>query len=186
MRAFALPKWFGIATLVSFTLLPSASHADEAPIEPQKPADAAYWDVYLSGYAWHNRHSYSEKQLNKMNETTWGGGLGHSTRDARGNESAWYAVGIRDSNRRPQWMGGYTYQWMFSSAPDAGPELGAGLTAVVIRRHDWYHGRPFPALLPVVSLGTHTGKLIATYVPKLSEQKKKKGDVVLVMFKLAL
>jgi palmitoyl transferase len=190
MRAFASSMSFGLATLLSLGLLSAPSRADDisiaAPVSEAPPTSAdARWSVYVAGYAWHNRQSYSDKQLSKMNEKTWGGGVGRSTRDERGNESTWYAVGIRDSNRRPQWMAGYSYQWMFASKPDAGVEVGAGLTALVIRRHDWFHGRPFPAVLPVVSLGTHAAKLIATYVPHLSAPKKK-GDVVEVMIKFTL
>lgn len=186
MHTLASTRSFCTATLLSLTLLAApSSRAGEEAVDGQPSFDATRWDVYLSGYAWHNRHSYTDKQLKKLNEKAWGGGLGYSTRSERGNEQSWYAIGIRDSYNRPQWMAGYAYQWMFSAKPNEGLELGAGLSALLVRRHDWRDGRISPALLPVMSLGTRTGRLVATYVPRLSAAGKK-GDVLLVMFKLSL
>jgi palmitoyl transferase len=146
---------------------------------------SSYWDVYLSGYAYHDRDTYSKAQLRKMNELTWGGGLGRSFRNERGNEEGVYLMGIRDSNNRPQWMAGYQYKWMFPLKSHAGVEVGAGLTALVIRRHDWYDGRPFPAVLPIASIGNRAAQLVATYVPHLSARKKK-GNILSLMLKISM
>jgi len=145
---------------------------------------APYWDIYLSGYAHHDRSTYSDAQIRKLNETTWGGGMGRSFRNERGNEESVYAMVIRDSNNRPQWMAGYAYQWKFALKKASGLEVGAGLSGLIIRRHDWYNGRPFPAILPVASIGNRMGQLLMTYVPHLSDRKKK-GDILQVMFKLS-
>ena len=142
------------------------------------------WDIYLSGYAYHDRETYTRKQLDKMNENTWGGGFGRTLRNERGNDESVYAVLIRDSNNRPQWMAGYAYQWMFPLVSKKF-ELGAGLTGLLIRRHDWYEGRPFPAILPVASIGTPKAQLVATYVPHLS-LRKSKGNIVLLMLRMSL
>jgi lipid IVA palmitoyltransferase len=64
-----------------------------------------------------------------------------------------------------------------------GIEAGAGVTAAVIRRHDWYDGIPFPAVLPMASIGSRSVKLNAVYMPRISV-KKGKGDVVLLYLKL--
>lgn len=143
----------------------------------------ARWDVFLSGYAWHDRDTYTQKQLNKMNENTLGGGIGRSIRNERGNDEGVYVIRIRDSNERPQWMAGYVYQWVFPVVSKY--EVSAGLTALLIRRHDWFDGRPFPAVLPVASFGTHKAQLTATYVPHLS-MRKGKGNIVLLMLKMSL
>lgn len=146
---------------------------------------ASHWNLYLSGYSYHDRATYSQSQLRKMNEATWGGGLGHSMRTESGNEQSVYVMGIRDSNYRPQWMAGYAYEWMLPLKSDGGLELGAGLTVLVIRRHDWYDGRPFPAVLPMMSIGNRSAQLLATYVPHLSSHKKK-GDILSLMLKLSM
>jgi palmitoyl transferase len=153
--------------------------ADEA----DTPRDV-HWDVYMSGYAYHDRDTYTRKQLNKMNENTWGGGLGRTLRNERGNDESLYGVVIRDSNNRPQWMAGYAYQWMFPVVSKKF-EVGAGLTGLLIRRHDWYGGRPFPAVLPVASIGTPNAQLVATYVPHLS-MRNAKGNIVLLMLRMTL
>lgn len=151
-------------------------------VEGDAPGKAR-WDVYLSGYAWHDRDTYTQKQLNKMNENTWGGGIGRSLRNERGNDESVYLVGIRDSNERPQYMAGYAYQWVFPVV--AQYEASIGVTGLLIRRHDWFDGRPFPAVLPVFSVGTRKAQLTATYVPHLS-MRKAKGNIVLLMLKMSL
>jgi len=176
-------------------VLSNQAWADDAMAPPDNPfskvtaeeADAprdVHWDIYLSGYAYHDRDTYTRKQLNKMNENTWGGGLGRTLRNASGNDESVYAVAIRDSNNRPQYMAGYAYQWMFPVVSKKF-EVGAGLTGLLIRRHDWYGGRPFPAILPVASIGTPKAQLVATYVPHLS-MRKAKGNIVLLMLRMSL
>jgi palmitoyl transferase len=185
-----------IAPLLLAGLLPgAAAAAADAMALPENPFRTGiesasdeprdlHWDVYMSGYAYHDRDTYTRKQLNKMNENTWGGGLGRTLRNASGNDESLYAVGIRDSNNRPQWMAGYAYQWVFPVVSKKF-EVGAGLTGLLIRRHDWYDGRPFPAILPVASIGTRNAQLVATYVPHLS-MRQAKGNIVLLMLRMSL
>jgi hypothetical protein len=159
------------------------SHTLRLDIDAPKPTR---WDVYVTGYSYHDRDTYTKAQLNKMNEMTWGGGLGRTLRNERGNDESLYVIGMRDSNERAQWMAGYAYQWVFPvKSSFSNLELGAGLTGVIIRRQDWYDGRPFPAILPVFSVGTRAAQLLATYVPHLSARKKK-GNIVSVMLKFSL
>lgn len=145
---------------------------------------ATRWDVYLSGYAYHDRDTYTKNQLRKMNETTWGGGLGRTLRNERGNDESLYAIGIRDSNRHAQWMAGYAYQWVFPVKSSV--EVSAGLTGLLIRRQDWFNGRPFPAILPVASIGSRNARLMATYVPHLSVRNANKGNILQVMLQLSM
>ena len=163
--------------------LPENPFRAAAEASADEPRDL-HWDVYMSGYAYHDRETYTRKQLNKMNENTWGGGLGRTLRNARGNDESVYGVVIRDSNNRPQWMAGYAHQWMFPVVSKKF-EVGAGLTALLVRRHDWYNGRPFPAVLPVASIGTRDAQLVATYVPHLSARKAK-GNIVHLMLRMTL
>lgn len=141
----------------------------------------AGWDLYLSGYAIHSRSTYDSKRLRKLNEKTWGAGLGRTWRDRRGNESSLYLMAIRDSRRQRQWMAGYAHQWLWP-LKHTGLEAGIGLTAGIIRRQDWFNGRPFPALLPVASVGTERARLVATYVPHIPRGKGQ-GNVLLLQLK---
>jgi palmitoyl transferase len=200
MRTFLMARFFCAATSLLFALPVASCWAADtaaASAEPridtftrtlkldEDPPKSSYWDVFLSGYAYHDRDTYTKAQLRKMNETTWGGGIGRSMRNERGNEEGVYLMGIRDSNFRPQWMAGYQYKWMFPLKSRNHMELGAGLTALLIHRHDWYNGRPFPAVLPVASIGNRAAQLVATYVPRLSDRKKK-GNILSLMLKIPM
>lgn len=145
-------------------------------------AENGRWDVYLSGYAHHSRETYSDDRVRKLNEHAWGFGLGKTIRNEQGNDESLYALVIRDSHKNPQWSAGYAYQWIFPLG-GSGIEAGAGISAQLMRRDDWFKGWPFPAVLPVFSLGTREAKLMATYVPRISTRKGK-GDVVLLFAKL--
>ena len=146
------------------------------------------WDVTITGYAYHNPNTYTDNQLKALNDKAWGGGIGKVFRTNSGNDESIYAMVFRDSANYLQWSAGYAYQWIFPVA-STGLELGAGLTAALISRHDVYNSVPFPALLPLVSIGSRNIKIMATYVPPISVNKgngkKSKGDLGLVFVKFA-
>ncbi|MFC0253163.1 hypothetical protein [Massilia consociata] len=183
------------AFAASLLAMPATAHANgiAAPDNPFAGlfAEAAnapknvQWDVYMTGYAHHGRSTYTGKQISKMNEQTLGAGLGRTLRDKRGNDESLYVIGMRDSHERAQWMAGYAYQWIFP-VKHTSMEVGMGFSALMIRRHDWHGGRPFPAVLPVASIGKRDAQLLATYVPRISNNSKTKGDILLVMLKMAL
>lgn len=173
-------------------------HAQQLPIPGGKPAaekglfvaaidhgsnivERGSWDLYLSGYAHHSRDTYSQKRLQKLNENAWGIGLGKTIRNERGNDESLYALVIRDSNRNHQWSAGYAHQWIFPLG-STGLEAGAGLSAGLLQRKDWFDGVPFPAVLPTFSLGSGAFKLMGTYVPRISTRKGK-GDVLFLFAK---
>lgn len=173
--------------------IPSSAQSSEKPVLAEM-TDAVQktlssintegkWDIYLSGYAHHSRESYSHRRLRRLNEQAWGIGFGKTTRNPSGNDESLYAMAIRDSNENLQWSAGYSHQWVFPLA-DTGLEVGAGLSALLISRKDWFDRVPFPAILPVFSIGTQHLKLTATYVPRISTRKGK-GDVTLVVLKYA-
>lgn len=144
-------------------------------------AQRGSWDLYLSGHAHHSRDTYGHKRLRKLNEDAWGVGVGKTMRDADGNDASLYALVIRDSNRNPQWSAGYAYQWIFPLGA-TGIEAGAGPSAGFIQRRDWFGGAPFPAILPMFSLGAGSFKLMGTYVPRMSARRGK-GDVLFLFAK---
>jgi hypothetical protein len=137
--------------------------------------------VYLSGWAHHGRDTYSLQQLNQLNEKSWGGGYGRTYRNASGNDESLFLMGISDSHKQPQFMGGYAYEWVYPIA-DTGLEAGLGYTAMLMSRQDYFNGVPFPIALPLASVGTKSTKLMASYVPRLS-QNKGNGDVLFVFLR---
>ena len=142
------------------------------------------WDVLVSGYAHHSRDTYGHKRRARLNEKAWGGGFGKTQRNASGNDESLFAAAIMDSNRNLQFSAGYAHQWIFPLA-STGVEAGVGVSAMMIRREDWFDGFPFPAVLPVFSLGTKKIKLASIYVPRVSTRKGK-GDVLLLYLKFTL
>jgi len=144
-------------------------------------SDQGDWDLYLSGYAYHSRSTYSRKRIQRLNEKAWGIGFGKTLRNDSGNDESLYAIVIRDSLYKPQWAAGYTYEWIFPLA-ESGLEAGLGFTAAIMRRCDWANGNPFPAVLPVASFGTRKARVEMTFVPRLSTGKGK-GNILLFVAK---
>ncbi|WP_211462616.1 hypothetical protein [Collimonas silvisoli] len=135
-------------------------------------------EVYLSGYAYHGRHTYTKERIEELNEKAWGLGGGRTIRNESGNDESLYLLAIRDSHYKPQVMAGYAYEWIWN-VPKTPVEVGAGYTAMLMSRQDYFGGVPFPIALPVASLGVKGAKLMGSYVPRLS-QHKGNGDVWLI------
>jgi hypothetical protein len=144
-----------------------------------KIADEGKWDVYLSGYARHFNHRGDYN----LNEKVWGGGLGKTYRNPKGNEESLYFMATTDSLDNMQYMAGYAYHWIFPVS-DTGLEFGAGASLFIIKREDWFHGTPFPGALPMLSFGTRKAKLMATYIPELPHENKKSCAVLFIFGKL--
>ncbi|MFP5406922.1 MAG: hypothetical protein ACLGHY_11520, partial [Gammaproteobacteria bacterium] len=77
-----------------------------------------------------------------------------------------------------QLMAGYAREWIWPIA-GSGLEVGLGYTAMLMSRRDIFGGFPFPAALPLASVGTQRARLMAAYVPRLSSNKGN-GDVLFV------
>lgn len=140
-------------------------------------------DLYLTGYAWHNRYTYTPEKLQSAhyNEFAAGGGWGKSIFDEDGDWQALYAMGFSDSHRNFQPLIGYAFQKMLHLKQDA--QLGAGFTWFITERQDILHGIPFPGIpLPMVTLGVKRVNVFATYVPGGTNV----GNVLFVFLKVAL
>jgi hypothetical protein len=168
------PEWWQAAKDMASQF---KEHAEMIGNEGQK-------ELYLSGYAYHGRNTYTAERISELNEHAWGLGYGKSLYNAKGDEESIYFFTIDDSHGRPQPMAGYVYQWMWPVAK-SGLEVGAGYTAMLMSRSDYFGGLPFPALLPVGSIGTKKFRLMASYVPRIS-QNKGNGDVLLIFFRIAI
>lgn len=146
-------------------------------------ADQGATDLHLSGHAHHGRNTYTRERLAELNEQAWGIGIGRRLRNDRGNDEMVYAFGLSDSHRKPQLMAGYGHEWIRPLG--AGLEAGGGFTAMLVSRTDYFHGIPFPIVLPILSFGSRDIRLRAAYVPRLS-QNKGNGDVLLLSLGISL
>lgn len=138
-------------------------------------------EVYLSGYSYHGRHTYTEERIRELNKKAWGLGGGRTLYNESGNDESLYLFAIRDSHFKPQIMAGYAYEWIWS-IPKTLVEVSAGYTAMLMSRQDYFGGVPFPIALPVAGIGVKGAKFMASYVPRLSSNKGN-GDVLLMFFR---
>jgi palmitoyl transferase len=182
------PRFPRAAMLASAILL--APHAHAAPDWRYRAgdrleaiADQGATDLYLSGHARHGRSTYTRERLAELNERAWGMGIGRRLRNDSGNDEMVYALGLSDSHRKPQLMAGYGHEWIRQLG--AGLEAGGGFTAMLMSRADYFHGIPFPMVLPIASFGSRDIRLRASYVPRLSRHKGN-GDVLLLFFSISL
>ncbi|MET3107684.1 palmitoyl transferase [Oxalobacteraceae bacterium GrIS 2.11] len=138
--------------------------------------------MILSGYAYHYRGTYDQAHLHNINERTWGLGMDKELRDEKDNEESIQFLVLADSHERPQISASYSHQWM---KPISGNwELGAGYQIGLVSRSDIFSGVPFPAALPIFSVGTHDTKLLITFVPHISGTVN--GNVLLFALRTSL
>jgi lipid IVA palmitoyltransferase len=158
------------------------SHYNAAESTVENLYDNGRLSMILSGYAYHDRRTYSESHLDHINEKAWGLGMSKELRDDKDNEESIQFMVIADSHYEPQINLSYSYQWM---KPIGGNwEVGAGFNAGLVSRQDIFSGIPIPAILPDVSIGSRDTKLIMTFVPHLSGTVN--GNVLFVALRVSL
>jgi lipid IVA palmitoyltransferase len=134
-------------------------------------------ELYLSGYAWHNRYTYSPEKIKTYNETAWGGGLGKGFFDEKGNWHGLYAIAFLDSHKNIEPAIGYAYLKVGTITPNL--KAGIGFTALVTSRSDIAHNAPLPGVLPWASIMYQRVTIAATYIPGSSTN----GNVLYVLGK---
>lgn len=120
-------------------------------------------ELYLSGYAWHNRYTYPRNKIHLYNEQAWGGGLGKGLYDEKGNWQGIFAFGFLDSHKNLEPVAGYAFLKVLHLNQNM--RIGAGYTILATMRPDIFHGYPFPGVLPWVSINYRSASLSATYIP---------------------
>lgn len=120
-------------------------------------------ELYVSGYAWHNRYTYRKAKIKTYNEKAWGGGLGKGRYDENGNWHGLYTLAFLDSHSNVEPVVGYAF--LNVAHLDANNRLGLGYTLLVTSRPDIFHGKPFPGALPWVSFNHRKLTISATYIP---------------------
>lgn len=148
--------------------------------------------LYLSGYAYHRRGRYPPQLLRYLNENAWGGGFGRTLALADGGIAALAVTSFQDSLGEWEYNLGYTREWRSKPRPGR-LTFGAGLSAFVTSRSDFFDGRPFPAVVPLVSVEAGRVALIASIVPRLPTRRgpiengpEMYGDVVYVFSRIRL
>ncbi|MQR00361.1 hypothetical protein [Glaciimonas soli] len=135
-------------------------------------------ELYVPGYSYHGRGTYTRERIDELNEEAWGIGGGRTIRNASGNDESVYFLAFADSHSKPELHLGYAYEWVFG-IPKTPLEISAGYTAMLMSRADYFHHFPFPMALPLAGIGTKKAKLMFSYVPRLSKNKGN-GDVLFI------
>ncbi|MGV2907379.1 lipid IV(A) palmitoyltransferase PagP [Achromobacter sp. AGC25] len=120
-------------------------------------------DLYVTGYSWHNRATYSREKIDSFNELAWGGGYGRSIYDEDGDWQGLYAMAFLDSHSKVEPIAGYGFLKIGQVSENF--RLGAGYTVFLTARHDIMSYVPFPGILPLVGAGYKDAMLYATYIP---------------------
>ena len=101
------------------------------------------------------------------NENNYGFGLEYRFDSASKWQRTAIANGFRDSDERMSYMaGGSLQRRLVESEHLGGLYLDAGVTAFLMTRHDVNNNRPFPGILPTVSVGNRHVGFNLTYLPE--------------------
>ncbi len=124
-------------------------------------ANASKTHLVINGKSIHVNSDYD------WNEANYGAGFEYEF-DTR---SRWIRTAMfnafLDSAENMSYMGGFgLHRRLVVSDRFAGLYLDAGLNAFVMTREDVENNRPFPAILPSVTVGNRYGGLNISYIPK--------------------
>ncbi len=125
------------------------------------PVLAGDFSAVLNGKSYHLNSSYD------WNESNFGAGIEY----AFDSESKWRTIlmanGFRDSESKMSYMaGGGLHRELYQTDRLSGFYVMAGINAFVMTRNDVDDNRPFPGVLPSVTVGNQYAGLNLTYLPK--------------------
>lgn len=120
-------------------------------------------ELYLTGYAWHNRYTYTSSRIKHYNELAWGGGFGKGFYDEDGDWHGLAAFAFLDSHKNVEPVAGYAFLKTLHLTENA--RVAAGYSILVTQRPDLFNGIPFPGALPWVFVSYRRVTLCATYIP---------------------
>ena len=140
---------------------------------PTASALAGDLSLVLNGRSYHVNSSYD------WNENNSGVGLEYQF----GTESRWkksvMANGFKDSTDSMSYMAGVGLHRRFvQSERLAGFYLDAGLSAFIMTREDVDNSKPFPGILPSVSIGNRYAGFNLTYLPKQAVEEMVDAEIV--------
>jgi len=105
-----------------------------------------------------------------LNEANWGAGLEYQYTTGDNWVPFLTVSGFRDSNENMSYYagGGMKRRFQLGSQPNQF-YVDAGAVLFLMTREDFRSNRPFPGILPVISLGMRNFALNITYVPDIRE-----------------
>jgi hypothetical protein len=153
------------------------------------PAMAGKSSAVLNGKSYHLNSTYD------WNENNFGLGIEHEF----DSKSAWrttvMANGFRDSTDNMTFMAGAgLHRRLFETHRMSGFYIYAGLNAFIMTRDDVENSKPFPGILPTISIGNEKIGFNLTYLPRQAVEAATQLQIVdptisgilFVQFKISL
>ena len=141
-------------------------------------------ELYMTGYAWHNRWTYPPDRIGTYNELAWGGGLGKGFYDEDGDWQGLAAFAFLDSHKNIEPAAGYAFVKMHHFNENA--RIGLGYSILVTERRDINNGYPIAGILPWGLLSYRRLTIAVTYIPGPIRTNAPVGNVVFVLAKWTL
>ena len=140
---------------------------------PASPALAGKFNAVINGRSYHFNSTYD------WNENNYGLGVEHEFE----SNSAWrttvMANGFRDSTDNTSYMAGAgLHRRLFETERLSGLYIYAGLNAFVMTRGDVENSKPFPGILPSVSIGNEKVGFNLTYLPRQAVEVTTQSQIV--------
>ena len=158
-------------------------------VAPISSALAGKLSAVINGKSYHVDSSYA------WNEANYGVGVEYQLTGASRWKTVAMANGFRDSNDEMSYMAGAgLHRRLVESQRLAGFYLDVGLNAFLMTRKDVNDNRPFPGILPSLTIGNRHMGVNLTYLPKKAVQDVLKADmadptisgIVFMQFKLSI
>ncbi len=129
------------------------------------PSFADDLSLLLNGKAYHLKDAPVGQP--SFNERNWGTGFQYDFTD---NHTDWVpfitASGFLDSHKNPSYYAGGGMMRRFHK-DDSSLYADVGLVAFLMTRENFRDNKPFPGILPVMTLGTENIAVNITYIPKV-------------------
>jgi hypothetical protein len=140
---------------------------------PSPACAGGTFNILINGKSYHFNSSYD------WNEDNIGLGFEYEFEQ----KSAWKKVtmvnGFRDSTDNMSYMAGAgLHRRVYDTDKLAGFSIYAGLNAFMMTRDDFNSGRPFPGILPSITIGNQRVGLNLTYLPRKLVKETLNRDIV--------
>ncbi len=126
-----------------------------------------------------NGKSYHFNSTHDWNENNLGLGIEHEFASQSKWRTTVMANGFRDSTDNMSYMvGAGLHRRLFETEKLSGFYISAGLNAFIMTRDDVDDSKPFPGILPSVSIGNDKIGINLTYLPKAAVEKTTKSNLI--------
>src|SRR5210317_2540079 len=140
---------------------------------PASSAFAGKISAVVNGKSYHFNSRYD------WNENNYGFGLEHEFTQRSAWKTTAMANGFRDSTNNMSYMAGAgLHRRIFETDKLAGFSIYAGLNAFLMTRDDVGGSKPFPGILPSVSIGNDKVGFNLTYLPRKAVEQTTNASIV--------